>query len=58
MFTCSTAGTCVEVAQNGTGYPTTGTSTATSGVTFGLREQSNSTNGYGMYGYVPATSVV
>ena len=57
-FTCATSGTCVAVTQNGTGYPLTGTSTATSGVTFGMRGQSNSTGGYGMYGYVPSTTGV
>jgi hypothetical protein len=50
-FTCATSGTCVAVTQNGTGCPLTGTSTATSGVTFGVRGDTASTSGRGVFGY-------
>ena len=51
-FTCSTSGNCVAVTQNGLGHGLSATARAGSGIAQGVRGESLSPTGRGVYGVV------
>ncbi len=57
-FTCTSAGNCVTVTQNGAGPAILAVASGTTGVLQGVRGQTASTSGRGVYGLATATTGV